>query len=390
MPFEPSDRRSRLPRVLLAAYLCALAYGSLYPWTGWRSAGDSGIAFLFEPWSRYWTWFDVLTNVAMYLPVGALAYAALRRRSGGLLGALLAILCGVAFSLAVETAQRYMPGRVPSRLDWLANSAGTLLGALLAAGFERLPPRFPRWPVRSTREVDGAVGLALVSAWLAIQMHPQRLLFGNGDVAEPAIRLWLGFVEPLFGSDSAGVAEPIAQHAKSLADTIRLDQDYSVLVEASGTAAAIVAIGMLVREIFSSGAPRTTITGALIAAAAIVRSASAALLLGANQTFAWLSAGAQGGVVVGAVALAMFSSGRRRTRLRVCAAAIALTALLTCLFPVDPYYESVLGHWDRGAWRNFTGLLEAATLLWPFVAVSWCALRLAALPREPRSIIRGR
>ncbi len=390
MPFEPSDRRSRLPRVLLVAYLCALAYGSLYPWTGWRSAGGSGVAFLFEPWSRYWTWFDVLTNVAMYLPVGALAYAVLRRRSRGPLPAALAILGGVAFSLAVESAQKYMPGRVPSRLDWLANSAGTLLGVLLVAGFARLFPKAPRWPLRSTREVDGAVGLALISAWLAIQMHPQRLLFGNGDVAEPAIRFWLGYIEPLFGSNAAGVAEPIAQRAKSLADAIRLDQDYSVLIEASGTAAAIVAIGMLVREVYSSGAPRTIITGALIAAAAIVRSASAALLLGASQTFAWLSAGAQGGVVVGAVALAMFSSGRRRARLLVCTVAIALTALLTCLFPVDPYYESVLGHWDRGAWRNFTGLLEAATLLWPFVAVSWCALRVAALPREPRSIIRGR
>jgi VanZ family protein len=390
MPLQPSDRRSRLPRVLLAAYLCALAYGSLYPWTGWRSTGGSGFAFLFEPWSRYWTWFDVLTNVAVYLPVGALGYAVLRRRAGGLLPAAIALLGGVAFSLAVEAAQSYMPGRVPSRLDWLANSAGTLLGALVAAGFARLSPKSPRWQMRSAREADGAVGLALISAWLAIQMHPQRLLFGNGDVAEPAIRFWIAHVEPLFGFDSAGIAEPVGQRAKSLADALRLDADYSVLVEASGTAAAIVAIGMIVREIYSAGAPRTIITGALIAAAAIVRSAAAALLLGASQTFAWLSAGAQGGVVVGAVALAMFSSGRRRARLRVCTAAIALTALLTCLYPVDPYYESVLGHWDRGPWRNFTGLLEAATLLWPFVAASWCALRLAALRRESPSIIRGR
>ncbi len=390
MPFEPSDRRSRLPRVLLGAYLCALAYGSLYPWTGWRRAGGSGLAFLLEPWSRYWTWFDVLTNVAMYLPVGAMAFAVLRRRSRTLLPAMLAILGGVAFSLAVETAQSYLPGRVPSRLDWLANSAGTGVGALLAAGFPRLFPALARWPAQHWRGADGAVGLALISAWLAIQMYPQRLLFGNGDVTELAIRLWLGFVEPIFGADSAGLAQPIAQRAKSLADAIRLDQDYSVLVEATGTAAAIVAIGMLVREIYSSDASRATITGALIAAAAIVRSASATLLLGASQTFAWLSAGAQGGVVVGAVALTMLSTGRRRARLRACIAAIALTALLTCLFPVDPYYESALGHWDRGAWRNFTGLLEAATLLWPFVAVSWCAVRLATMRRDPGSIIRGR
>jgi VanZ family protein len=388
MPFEPSDRRSRLPRVLLAAYVCALGYGSLYPWTGWRRPGGSAIAFVFEPWPRYWTWFDILTNVALYLPMGFLGFAVLRRRAGAVLPAALAILCGVAFSLAIESAQSYLPGRVPSRLDWVANSVGTLVGALLAAGVTRFSPATGQWSAQSTPGADSAVGLALIAAWLAIQMHPQRLLFGNGDVTEPLIRLWLGVVDPLFGSDSAGLAEPIAQQAGALADALRLDQDYSVLVEATGTAAAIVAIGMLVREIYSSAAPRTAITGGLVAAAAIVRSASAALLLGPAQSFAWLSAGAQGGVVVGAVALSMLSSGRRRTRLRICAAAIALTALLTCLFPVDAYYESALGHWDRGAWRNFTALLETATLLWPFAAMSWCAVRLAAFRRDPGSIIR--
>ncbi len=389
MPFEPSDRRSRLPRVLLGAYLCALAYGSLYPWSGWRRPGDSGLGFLFEPWSRYWTWFDVLTNVAMYLPVGALAYVLLRRRPGVLGPLVLATLAGAAFSLVLESAQSFMPGRVPSRLDWLTNSAGTLLGALIAAAFAKFSFGSRGWPEQPAGGADGAVGLALIAAWLAIQMHPQRLLFGNGDITEPAIRLWLGVVEPLFSDESAGVGEPIAQRAKALADGLRLDADYSVLVEATGTAAAIVAIGMLVREIYSSSAARTAITGALIAAAAVIRSTSATLLLGAGQTFAWLSAGAQGGVVVGAVALTMFSSGRRRTRLRTCMAAIGLTALLTCLFPVDAYYESALGHWDRGAWRNFTGLLEAAALLWPFIALTWCAIRLAALGRDPGSIIRG-
>jgi len=48
MPFEPSDRHSRLPQVLLGAYICALVYGSLYPWSGWRTLGVSGFGFLFD------------------------------------------------------------------------------------------------------------------------------------------------------------------------------------------------------------------------------------------------------------------------------------------------------------------------------------------------------
>ena len=388
MPFEPSDRRSRLPQVLFGAYLCALVYGSLYPWTGWRAPGGAGFGFLFEPWPRYWTWFDVLANVVVYAPLGALGSLLLRRAFGTAASLLLAIVLGALISLVLEGAQGFVPGRVPSRLDWLANAAGAALGAsgaelsLRMAGRRRSSQRPSTWTTTS------AVGPALLAAWLAIQMHPQRLLFGNGDVIAPLLALWLR----LIGGDLAASAggEPVADAAVALADALRLDADYTVLVEATGTAAAIVALGMLVREMFASSAPRALITGALLAAAALVRAATSAALFGVSHGFSWLTAGAQGGLVVGIVLLSVLAAARRHTRLWIGIGAISLTAVLTCVFPVDAYYASVVGRWDRGAWRNFTGLLEAAALLWPFVAIAWCTARMTGLRAHPRSIIRGR
>ncbi len=388
MPFEPSDRHSRLPQVLLGAYLCALVYGSLYPWTGWRALGGSGFGFLGEPWPRYWTWFDVLANVVVYAPLGALGGLLVRRRFGAAASMLVATAVGALISLVLEAGQSFVPGRVPSRLDWLANAAGAALGASagelsrrVAAG-RRSSQRPGAWTTKS------AVGPALLAAWLAIQMHPQRLLFGNGDVVAPALSLWLH----LFGDDATtgSAGETTVDSAAALADALRLDADYTVLVEATGTASAIVALGMLVREMFPSSAPRVLITGALLAAAALVRAATSAALFGAPHAFSWLTAGAQGGLAVGVVVLSVLAAARRGTRLWICIGAIALTAALTCVFPVDPYYASALGRWDLGAWRNFTGLLEGAALLWPFVAIAWCAARLAGLRADPGSIIRGR
>jgi hypothetical protein len=151
----------------------------------------------------------------------------------------------------------------------------------------------------------------------------------------------------------------------------------------------VAAVGLLVREMCPAAAPRGSITALLVLGAAAARSASAALLLGPEQAFSWLTAGAQGGLVTGAVVLAVLASGRRRARLRWAIAAIALTALLTSVFPADPYHASMLQRWDRGAWRNFDGLLEAAALAWPFAAILWCSLRLRALRAAGTSMTRS-
>lgn len=390
MPVEPSNHPSRVPEVLLGAYLLALVYGSLYPWAGWRATGVPLLSFLAEPWPRYWTWLDLLVNVAVYLPLGALAAILARRHLRATLSVLAALVIGGGLSLAVEALQGFLPSRVASRPDWLANTAGALAGGLAGIALARLPVwRHGHWQRSSLPRFAGATGLALLASWLVIQCPPQRVPFGNGDFIEPLLATLGAAFAPLPGlADIAPGAPDATRWLAQQAASLRLGIEYIVLIEACGTAAAVATIGLLVREIYPSEVPRHLLTAGLVAAGGAARSASAALLLGSDQAFAWLTAGAQGGLVAGAILLAILSSGRRRARLRWAIAAIALTALLTSVFPPDPYHASMLQRWDRGAWRNFDGLLEATALVWPFAAILWCALRLRALGAHRPSPIR--
>lgn len=79
----------------------------------------------------YWTRLELLANVAMLVPVALLLTFLLGRRRWWLAVA----LCAGA-SLGVEALQSFMPGRVASVPDIVANSLGACLGALLAVAVE--------------------------------------------------------------------------------------------------------------------------------------------------------------------------------------------------------------------------------------------------------------
>ena len=87
-------------------------------------------------------WFDVLANVALFVPLGfvfALTRAA--RRTGGLGGTggtsrgtlARALIGGALASLAIEFTQLFEPGRFPSPVDVATNALGALLGAWVHA-----------------------------------------------------------------------------------------------------------------------------------------------------------------------------------------------------------------------------------------------------------------
>lgn len=79
-------------------------------------------------------------NLAVFVPLGttlALALAGMPRRRR----LLLATLAGGALSLAIELAQTAIPSRVPGVNDWLLNTAGTGLGALVGCAITRYRSR---------------------------------------------------------------------------------------------------------------------------------------------------------------------------------------------------------------------------------------------------------
>jgi len=154
---------NRTVRLLLLGYVAFLVYASLYPISSFRPPQESPFATLFEKVAISRT--DALTNVLVYLPLGWL----LAVRIPGL-GSLRAALVGCGFSFAIEYLQTYLPGRVPSVLDWGLNTAGTFLGAQLGSRSARI-----RW-----REAEGVLspgprtrlGLAAVGTWVGAQLFP--------------------------------------------------------------------------------------------------------------------------------------------------------------------------------------------------------------------------
>lgn len=121
--------------LLLVLWSLAIVYGSLWPWQDWREIGSAPWAFLGDRLPRYWTWFDLFSNVALYAPLGLLLALNAPWPSRSRLW--LALVIGGLLSLFIETAQSYLPQRVPSLLDVLANTVGALLGGFAAAGLSR-------------------------------------------------------------------------------------------------------------------------------------------------------------------------------------------------------------------------------------------------------------
>jgi hypothetical protein len=81
---------------------------------------------------------DVIGNIVLFIPFGLGLYWALGRKPSLRASALLTtVLLGVFLSAGFEAVQVFLPGRTSSIYDVIANTTGTLCGALLASFFPR-------------------------------------------------------------------------------------------------------------------------------------------------------------------------------------------------------------------------------------------------------------
>lgn len=155
-------------RALLLLCAAAIAYGSLHPF---RFAVPASLelawsAFLAD--HRLWTTRgDLVGNIALFVPFGALALAAWGPRQRGALAWLLLLLVAVVFAFAVQVLQIWFPPREPSLADVLWNGVGSLAGMALAA------VALTRFSGRQIRLGDGApVAAFLLLGWVLTQLFP--------------------------------------------------------------------------------------------------------------------------------------------------------------------------------------------------------------------------
>ena len=84
-------------------------------------------------------------NVALYVPIGLIGRFVWRTAAR-------AALAGTALTIFVETCQYGIVGRAGSLTDMRNNTAGTILGALVAAGAAYLLTRASRRPDKHVRQ----------------------------------------------------------------------------------------------------------------------------------------------------------------------------------------------------------------------------------------------
>src|SRR5260221_8214179 len=169
-----------------ALAVCALliGYASLYPFLPLRLPGEGTIAAAFVP--RYLVAFDIGLNVVAYMPFGLLACFRFRE-AGRTQPVLRAILLGAALSFAMETCQLFVPYRVSSLYDVIANTAGTALGALAFAepAYSLVTRPFAEMRDRLfAAGLWGDAGLVLLVLWLLAQLNPALPFFGAGNITD--------------------------------------------------------------------------------------------------------------------------------------------------------------------------------------------------------------
>ena len=331
---------------MFLVYVVLVAYASLYPFEGWRSVGLWPFAYLNAPWPRYVTAFDVVVNLAGYVPYGFLAVAALRPRVRGAGAFALAAASAALLSLLLEAGQTYLPARFASNLDVLCNLAGAALGAVLALGLAPLIAEGPLHRARSRAFRPGAgvdFGLVLVALWLFLQLNPVTLLFGAGDLRD--------FLAPIEGR----ARRP----------------EFFVFIETFTTAANLAAVGLLLSVLLAPGWPARVTFCCLVIAALAVKSAAFAILMRAENVFAWLTNGAQLGLAIGIAAVLAAATAPRTVRLALAAVLLMAATVLVNLTPPNPYLAESLKVWQQGHFLNFNGLTRVVSALWPFVALGY-------------------
>lgn len=346
-------RARRKPLMLSLVYACIIAYASLYSATEWQDRGLDIFAFLEGRWPRYWTWQDVWFNVIAYAPLGFLLTLSPAHRSWPWARILVPLAAGFLLSASLEALQTLIPGRVSSSLDLALNSAGTLLGSLLAlfSGPSLLAFAGDLRRKMAVHRLSAETGIILLWLWLFAQISPETVFFGLGD---------------LRGLLALPPALPFSPEI------------YSQLESAVVTMQTLV-VAFLVQAVLQRlGLHWLTIAGSVLAIlllGVLTRISASWLLIGSMtldaETARWvaLTPGGLQGLAIGLVLAlpALLLPGRWQPP--VAAMLLMAATVLVNLMPTNPYSISALTVWRQGHFLNFNGLTRLIAALWPYLTL---------------------
>ncbi len=367
---EVVDRSSAVPLAL--AWSALIVYASLFPFGNWRwPPGQTVWALLHLPWPRYFISFDISSNLLGYAPLGLLVGVARLRHGAPMSQALLgAIATGAGLSYAMEMTQHLLPQRVPSGLDWVLNTVGAGLGALLALSLHWLG-LLSRWQVWRERWLERGHGgaLALLVLWPVALLFPTPVPLGLGQVGE-VLRSTLAqelagvpWVEPMSAwLDARAVSPPVMRP----------------LAEALAVGFGLLSPCYLAYAVSPPGGRRIGLALGLGGAAVAASTLSTLLNFGPDHALAWCTRSTATAMAL-ALALALASLWLK-PRLAGALALVSLTGLVMLVHqaPTDPYFAQSLLGWEQGRFVRFHGLAQWVGWLWPYAALAWLLGRMGS------------
>jgi len=355
-----SPHTVRLAWILALAYLLVVAYASMLPFHGWRVPPEEILRFLAAPWPRFITLQDVIVNIVAYVPLGLLLSIGWGAHYGPARGAAAATLAVLALSLVMEFAQMFLPVRIASNVDLLANGTGGLIGAMAApllAPTQSLGGRLHA--ARHRLFLDGMLadtGLVIVTLWLLTQLHPNAQLFGTG-----ALRATLDI-------PAAFAHTPLLAFGS----------------EATVVLFNLLGVGLMLLALMRDRARVFPVLGAVVAAALAVKLFNTVALVQAPAPFAWLTPGVMAGLVSGGLLLWVAARLPRAVQLAAAACCIVIATTAINLAPDNPYHSVPPRLLARGAshFLSFSGIARALSELWPLLALAYLACGLGLRDRS--------
>jgi hypothetical protein len=294
---------------------------------------------------------DVAWNVLAYMPLGTLACLYLRNAGHGTRAILKATGLAAAFSFLMEAAQLFVPYRVASLYDVMANAAGAFLGALAFSAPVYSIATEPLGNLRERIVIPGAwgdAGLVLVVLWLLSQLNPALPFFGAGNI----------------GADTNGGA---------------------ALLESFAAALSICGFGLFVSCVLSGASGSLRYTLVLLSVALWLKFVAASVMLQPHFSEDWMSTGRVAGLMAGLVLFAALRRLPLAGRIYLAFIAILAGALFSKIFGAYSPVEELLRffRWPHGQLASFATLTRVLHEAWAFAAVAFLIALFLRTRRAP-------
>ncbi|MBJ7379611.1 MAG: VanZ family protein [Polynucleobacter sp.] len=329
-----------LARAVTLLYVLLILYGCLSPFDFNIQIGVPVFAWWQAPFPQFIGVFELSMNVLGYIPLGFLCVFALYPRYQDFVALLMAIFFSALLAASIESLQTWIPTRIPSQSDWIANTLGAFIGALLAI------PLGPKLLSGSAilQGFDSWFG----ADWLACALF---LLFPFAQIYPQ--NSWLGLgAWGFMGETQIDWGTMVMNHTMQ-----------EILITTLAWLAFGLLLSLSIRPSHSKWSKwKLLIT--LLLVSTVIKTFFTALQFNFSMSLSWLTAGAFWGMVIGSILLYYFLDIRRSCILYMSFIAILILLIVVNYLPENPYFNLALRVWRQGGLVHFNELMQWFSWLW--------------------------